>query len=49
MRSFIKLYCVFLLCDHKKFLSHFLGTVSVLNKLPVKVLEGYFTHYAGKL
>lgn len=39
----------FLLCGHKKILSHFLGTVSVLNKLSVKVLEGYFTHYAGKL
>lgn len=51
MGSFIKFYCVFffLLCGHKKILSHFLGTVSVLNKLSVKVLEGYFTHYAGKL
>lgn len=44
-----KIILCFLLCGHRKILSHFLGTVSVLNKLPVKVLEGYFTHYAGKL
>lgn len=44
-----KILLCFFYCMVIKILSNFLGTVSVLNMLSVKVLEGYFTNYAGKL